>query len=258
MVPEHRFHDGHAIPALGFGTSRVRQAETVAEALRAGYRLIDTAAFYGNERAVGEAVRESGIDRAEIFITSKVWPDHFGRDATAKSFEHSLKLLGMERMELFLLHWPGDSARARLEAWRLLVELQKEGRARSIGVSNHSPEQIDALMEATGVMPVINQVELHPLKQRRRLREFHAAHKIVTESWAPLGHGKLFRNRTIMEIAGALGRTPAQIVLRWHLEHGLLPIPKSNDPTHMRENFDMFGFSLTPEQLAMIDALDAG
>ncbi len=145
MVPEHRFHDGHAIPVVGFGTSRVRQAETVGEALRAGYRLIDTAAFYGNERAVGEAVRDSGIDRAEIFITSKVWPDHFGRDATAKSFEQSLRLLGMERMELFLLHWPGDNARARFDSWRLLVDLQKEGRARSIGVSNHSPEQIDAL-----------------------------------------------------------------------------------------------------------------
>jgi len=256
MIPEFTFHDGHAIPSLGFGTSQIKRADTILEALRAGYRLIDTAAFYGNEREVGQAVREARLPRAEIFITSKVWPDHFGRDATRKSFDRSLMLLGMDAVELFLLHWPGSSDRARLDAWRVLVELKREGRARSIGVSNHSADQVSALADATGIMPVLNQVELHPLKPQRELRAFHTSHNIVTESWSPLGRGRMLREPLFAEIGRAHGRSPAQILLRWQVQHGLLPIPKASSFARMKENLALYDFELSPADMAKIDALD--
>jgi 2,5-diketo-D-gluconate reductase A len=262
-VPSLPFHDGHRIPQLGFGVYRVDpgQAErVVTDALEAGYRHIDTAAAYGNEEGVGAAIARSGIPRDELFVTTKLWNSDQGTQSALDAIDASLERLGLDRVELYLIHWPVPSQDRYVESWRALERIRDAGRATSIGVSNFRVQDLDRLARETETVPVINQIELHPLFVQQELRDYHAAHGIFTESWGPLGHARVdfFEEPAIADAARAHGVTPAQVVLRWHLQNGLVVIPKSNDRDRMRENFDVFGFELSAEELAAITAMDRG
>lgn len=257
--PSLTLNDGRTMPQLGFGVWRITEADTeaaVAEAIRIGYRGVDTATLYDNEGAVGRAVRAAPGGRASIFVTTKVWNDRQGRDEARKSLDESLGRLGFEAVDLFLIHWPAAARGLYVDTWRTLVELQREGRARSIGVSNFNPDHLRRVIDATGVVPAVNQVELHPRFQQRALRAFHAEHGILTQSWRPLGKGAVLDDPVLVRIAAKHGRTPAQVVIRWHLDGGLLTIPKSQTPARIRENFDVFGFALGADDRAAIDGLD--
>jgi 2,5-diketo-D-gluconate reductase A len=252
-------NDGHTIPQLGFGVFLVpppEAADAVSHALRTGYRSIDTAAMYRNEQGVGEAIRASGIPRDELFVTTKVWPSDYGRAETADALHRSLEALGDEFVDLYLLHWPAPGQGRYVEAYEALVELRAQGLTRSIGVSNFFPEALEAAIDATGVVPAVNQVELHPRFEQRELRAFHKQHGILTEAWSPLGRGAILDDPIVTGIASAVGRTPAQVVLRWHLQLGNVVIPKSVTPARIEENFDVFDFELSAEQVAEIDRLD--
>jgi len=254
-----RLNDGNAMPQLGFGVWRVtnEQAESVvAEAVRAGYRSIDTASIYGNEEGVGHAIRASSVPREELFITTKVWNDRQGYDSTLRAFDESLSRLGLDFVDLYLIHWPVAGSEAYRDTWRALVRLQQEGRARSIGVSNFMVEHLQRVIDETGVTPAVNQIELHPGFQQKELRAFHARHGIATESWGPLGQGTLLDNQEITALARKHGRTPAQIILRWHMDCGLIAIPKSVTPSRIRENLDVFGFRLDADDMRIIEGLD--
>jgi len=254
-----RLNDGNAMPQLGFGVWRVtnEQAESVvAEAVRAGYRSIDTASIYGNEEGVGHAIRASSVPREELFITTKVWNDRQGYDSTLRAFDESLSRLGLDFVDLYLIHWPVAGSEAYRDTWRALVRLQQEGRARSIGVSNFMVEHLQRVIDETGVTPAVNQIELHPGFQQKELRAFHARHGIATESWGPLGQGTLLDNQEITALARKHGRTPAQIILRWHMDCGLIAIPKSVTPSRIRENLDVFGFRLDADDMRVIEGLD--
>jgi len=254
-----RLNDGNAMPQLGFGVWRVanEQAESVvAEAVRAGYRSIDTASIYGNEEGVGHAIRAASVPREELFITTKVWNDRQGYDSTLRAFDESLSRLGLDFVDLYLIHWPVAGSEAYRDTWRALVRLRQEGRARSIGVSNFMVEHLQRVIDETGVTPAVNQIELHPYFQQKELRAFHARHGIATESWGPLGQGTLLDNREITALARKHGRTPAQIILRWHMDCGLIAIPKSVTPSRIRENLDIFGFRLDADDMCVIEGLD--
>lgn len=260
-VVELPLSDSGSIPQLGFGVFQVPPqdtAETVRQAIATGYRAIDTAMMYHNEEGVGEATRSCGLDREDLFITTKLWNGDHGRDAALRAFEHSLDRLGFDYVDLYLIHWPVPSRDLYAETWKALTELRADGRARSIGVSNFQVAHLERIIEETGVTPSVNQIELHPLLQQAELREFHARHAILTEAWSPLGQGAALENSTIREIADALGRTPAQVVLRWHIELGNVVIPKSVTPARIEENFDVFSFELGAERMAAIAELDAG
>jgi 2,5-diketo-D-gluconate reductase A len=260
-VPSLSINDGHRIPQLGFGVFQVDPGETtevVAHALRVGYRHIDTAAAYRNEREVGEAVRASGLPRDALYLTTKLWNSDQGRDAARRAFERSLERLGDEFVDLYLIHWPVPSAGKYVETWKALVQLHGDGRARSIGVSNFLVEHLEQIIDATGVVPGVNQIELHPGLQQSELRAFHASHGILTEAWSPLGQGEALRQETVTRIAAEHDRTPAQVVIRWHLQLGNVVIPKSVTPSRIEENFDVFGFSLSDEEMRAIERLDAG
>ncbi|MFC5831796.1 aldo/keto reductase [Nonomuraea insulae] len=254
--------DGRPMPRLGLGTwpmndEEARQAVTHAVSL--GYRLIDTAASYGNERGVGAAVADAPAAREDLFVTTKLRGSHHGYDAALRGFEESRERLGLDYVDLYLIHWPLPDRGLYVETWRALVHLREQGLARSIGVSNFTPAQIERLVEETGVWPVVNQVEMHPGFPQRELRAWHAEHDIVTESWSPLGAGrKLLDEPVVTDLAAAHGRTPAQIVLRWHVQLGAVPIPKSANTERMRQNFEVFDFSLSPEDMAAIDTLAGG
>jgi 2,5-diketo-D-gluconate reductase A len=258
-APWVSLNDGRAMPQLGVGVWQIpeaRTAEVVRAALATGCRLIDTASAYDNERGVGEGVRASGIPRAEVFITTKVQDADQGYDKTMAAFEGSLRRLGMDYVDLYLIHWPAPSRDRYIETWRALIELQAEGRARSIGVSNFMIEHLRRLIGETGVVPAVNQVELHPCFQQTDLRAFHVGQGIVTESWGPLGQGRLLKHPVIARIAARHGKTPAQATLRWHLESGFAAIPKSARLERIEENFEVFDFRLDDEDMAAMAALD--
>ncbi len=260
-IPALDLNDGHSIPQLGFGVFQVEPEDTsdaVAHALHTGYRLIDTAAMYGNEAQVAEGIAASGLDRDEVFVTTKLWNDDHGRDRTLRAFEGSLDRLGFESVDLYLIHWPAPAQDKYVETWQTLCELKDEGRARSIGVSNFLPEHLDRIIEATGVAPAVNQVELHPALAQPQLRAYHREHKIVTEAWSPLGRGALLDDPVIEEIAQAKGRTPAQVLLRWNVQLGCVVIPRSVRPERIEENARIFDFELDADQMQAIDRLDRG
>jgi 2,5-diketo-D-gluconate reductase A len=259
-TPQQTMNDGRTIPQLGFGVFLVppeEAADAVAHALKIGYRSIDTAAMYRNEQGVGEAIRDSGLARDDVFVTTKCWPSDFGRNATPSACKKSLERLGLQYLDLYLLHWPAPALGKYVEAFEALAELRDGGLTQSIGVSNFLVEHLDAVLEATdGVTPAVNQIELHPHFQQRELRRYHPEHGIVTEAWSPLGRGASLDDPVIGEIASAHDRTPAQVVLRWHLQLGNVVIPKSVTPARIEENFDIFGFELSDADMDAIGGLD--
>ncbi|MGX5697194.1 aldo/keto reductase [Agromyces soli] len=253
--------DGRSIPQLGLGLYKVPADEATSLALTAidaGYRHLDTAAFYDNEAEVGRAVREAPVAREELFVTSKVWKDDNGYDETRRAFDASMRRFGLDVLDLYLIHWPVPSTDRYVETWRALVELQREGRVRSIGVANFHAHHIERIVDETGVAPVVNQVELHPWLPQRELRRFDAGRGILTEAWSPLARGRVLGDPVLAAIAAKHGRTPAQIVLRWHIQHGTVVIPKASSPGRLRENLDVFGFALDAADLAAIAALESG
>jgi 2,5-diketo-D-gluconate reductase A len=258
-VPTLELNDGNHIPQLGFGVFEVSSEDTtdaVLHALQAGYRMIDTAAMYGNEAEVAEAISSSGLERSEVFITTKVWNDDHGRDRTMRAFERSLERLSSEWVDLYLIHWPAPAAGRYVETWQAMCELREQGRARSIGVSNFLPEHIERIVDTTGVVPAVNQVELHPRLQQRELRAFHAEHQIVTESWSPLGRGAILDDPVVNDLAAQTGRTAAQVLLRWNVQIGCVVIPRSVRPARIVENAQIFDFELDQEQMEAIGRLD--
>jgi 2,5-diketo-D-gluconate reductase A len=260
-VPQGDLNDGNRIPQLGFGVFLVppeETAEAVAHALKTGYRLIDTAAAYGNEEGVRNAVRATGLDRGEVFITTKLQNGDQGRDRARRAFAQSLERLGGDYVDLYLIHWPVPSKNLYVETWETLCALRDESALRSIGVSNFKVEHLERIIDVTGVVPTVNQVELHPRLQQPELRRFHAEHGIATEAWAPLGRGRFLDDPVIREIASAHNRTPAQVVLRWHIQLGNVVIPKSVTPSRIEENFQIFDFELTREEMGRIQELDRG
>jgi 2,5-diketo-D-gluconate reductase A len=260
-IPQLSLTDSDTIPQLGFGVFQVPPEDTAAavdKALETGYRSIDTARAYRNEAAVGEATARSGVAREELFITTKLWNADHGRDATKAAFEQSLERLGYDYVDLYLIHWPLPSQDKYVETWQALMELYADGRARSIGVSNFQVEHLERIIDASGIVPSVNQIELHPQLQQARLRDYHAAHGILTEAWSPLGQGAALTEDTVQAIASELDRTPAQVVLRWHLQLGNVVIPKSVTPERIEENFDLFDFELSEEQMEAIGQLETG
>ncbi|MET0714591.1 MAG: aldo/keto reductase [Mycetocola sp.] len=252
-------NDNRTMPSLGLGVYLVTDAQecerSVETALRAGYRLIDTAAAYGNERAVGRGITASGIDRSEIFVTTKVWPHDYGLERTRKSIARSLERLGTGYIDLVLLHQPYSDYRA---SWKALEEGVEKGTVRSIGVSNFRIEDLETLFSVATIRPAVNQVERHPYFQQKALAAFLAANDIVPEAWFPLGHGSkdLLSNSVFAELAGKYGKSPVQVILRWHTQSGFVAIPKSTDPRHIEQNVDIFDFALTEAELARIAAID--
>ncbi|GAA4489982.1 aldo/keto reductase [Rhodococcus olei] len=260
-VPNVTLNNGVTMPQLGFGVFQVPDDETaaaVANALEAGYRSIDTAAVYGNERGVGRAVAASGIPREELFVTTKLWNEDQGRDRTLAAFDASLDKLGLDHVDLYLVHWPAPARNLFVETYRTLETILADGRARAIGVSNFQIPHLTQLLERTGITPAVNQVELHPGLQQAELRAFHAKHGIATEAWSPLAQGAVLTDRAVRTIAEAHRVTPAQVVLRWHLQTGNVVIPKSVTPVRIRQNLDVFGFELTGADMAALAGLDRG
>jgi 2,5-diketo-D-gluconate reductase A len=253
-------NDGGAIPQVGLGvwqTPNDSAVDVVRTALDAGYRHIDTAAAYRNEKGVGEGLRASGLDRAEVFVTTKLWNDNQGYDETLIAAEKSLGRLGLDYLDLYLIHWPAPRKDRYVETWKAFVRLKEEGRVKSIGVSNFGPEHLDRIIGETGAAPVINQVELHPRFQQRALREANAKRGVLTQSWSPLGQGQLLSDPVIAGVAAKHGKTPAQVIVRWHVDSGLVVIPKSVTPQRIVQNFGVFDFQLDDEDKAAIAALDA-
>jgi 2,5-diketo-D-gluconate reductase A len=259
QVPNLKLNDGNSIPQLGLGVWQVPPeitARVVVDGIKAGYRSIDTAEGYNNEEGVGEAIRKAGVARSELFITSKLRNGGHARDLALKSFDETMQKLGLDHLDLFLIHWPVPSQNKYVEAWKVLVEKQKEGRIRSIGVSNFNPDHLERIIGETGVTPVVNQIELHPRFQQRDKRDFLKQHDIKIESWSPLGSGRLLDDATIGKIAKKHGKSIAQTIIRWHLQEGLIVIPKSTHAERIQENFDVFGFELDAEDMATIKGLD--
>ncbi|MFD3704214.1 aldo/keto reductase [Nocardia sp. NPDC058658] len=260
-VPTIVLNDGNVIPQLGFGVFQVPAEDVtgvVAEALKVGYRSIDTAAVYGNEEGVGRAIGESGIPRDELFITTKLWNADQGYDSTLRAFDTSMQRLGLDYLDLYLIHWPVPSAGRYVDTFRAFQALKSQGRVGSIGVSNFRVIDLETLIADTGEIPTVNQIELHPTLSQRDLRQYGANHAIATEAWSPLGQGTLLDNPTIVGIAKQLDRTPAQVIIRWHLQLGNIVIPKSVTPSRIAENFDVFTFELDAEAMESISRLDAG
>lgn len=260
-VPTLAFNDGHTIPQLGFGVFRVDPDEAeriVSDALEVGYRHIDTAAIYGNEVGVGRAIEKSGIPRDELFITTKLWNSDQGTQSAFDAVDLSLDKLQLESADLYLIHWPVPSRDLFIESWKALEQIHADGKATSIGVSNFRLPDLERVLAETETVPVINQIELHPMFTQLPLREYGAEHGILTESWGPLGHAKLdlFGEGPIAAAAEAHGVSPAQAIIRWHLQNGLVVIPKSNNRDRMAQNFDVFGFELSDDEVAAISALN--
>ncbi|MFF8375918.1 aldo/keto reductase [Streptomyces sp. NPDC015661] len=260
-VPTVTLNNGVEIPQLGFGVFQVADDATTAavtSALEAGYRSIDTAAVYGNEAGVGRALGASGLAREELFVTTKLWNADQGHDATLRAFDDSLAKLGLDHVDLYLIHWPAPDRDLYLDSWRALERLAEEGRIRAAGVSNFQPGHLRRLMDGAALTPAVNQIELHPALQQSELRAFHGEHRIATEAWSPLAQGAVLDDPAITAIAAAHGKSPAQVVIRWHLQLGNVVIPKSVTPARIRANIDVFDFVLTDEEMATIAGLDRG
>jgi len=260
-VPNIKLNNGVEMPQLGFGVFQVPDAETtaaVSAALHAGYRSIDTAALYGNEAGVGKALAASGLDRDELFITTKVWNSEQGYDKTLRAFDASMKKLGLEQLDLYLIHWPTPARDLYVETWKAFEKLYADGRVRAVGVSNFQPAHLERILDTGGTVPAVNQVELHPYLQQIEVRAFDAKHEIATEAWSPLGQSAALSDATITRLAKRHNVTPAQVVLRWHLQLGNIVIPKSVTPARIRENFDVFSFDLSAEDLSAIADLETG
>ncbi|MER6213533.1 MULTISPECIES: aldo/keto reductase [unclassified Streptomyces] len=265
QVPNIKLNNGTLMPQLGFGVWQIPDDEaerTVGTALEAGYRSVDTAAVYGNERGTGRALTGSGLPREELFVTTKLWngPDRrWDRDAVLRAFDDSLGKLGLDHVDLYLIHWPRPMRDEFLTIWKTFEEIAASGRAKAVGVSNFRREDLERLGTESSLVPAVNQIELHPLFPQAELRELHASLGIATEAWSPLGQGKeLLELPAVTEVAARHGRSAAQVVLRWHLQRGTIVIPKSVTPSRIRENLDVFGFELDAEDLAALDALGAG
>jgi 2,5-diketo-D-gluconate reductase A len=262
-VPTISLNDGRTIPQLGFGVFRVDPEQTeriVTDALEVGYRHIDTAAIYGNEVGVGKAIEASGIPRDELFVTTKLYNSDQGRQSAFDAIDLSLEKLGLESVNLYLIHWPVPSRDLFVESWLALEEIRDAGKTTSIGVSNFRTQDLERVIKESSTTPAVNQIELHPAFTQVELRAVDASYGIVTESWGPLGHAKinLMEEGPIAAAAAAHGVAPAQAIIRWHIQHGLVVIPKSNDRGRMAQNFDVFGFELTPAEMDAIDGLDTG
>jgi 2,5-diketo-D-gluconate reductase A len=260
-VPHVSLSDGVEIPQLGFGVFQVPPDETqraVEDALAAGYRHLDTAAAYRNERGVAAAIAASGVPRGELFITTKLWNTEQGFDSTLAAFEKSIENLDTDHVDLYLIHWPAPARDLYLDTWRAFERIREEAGSRSIGVSNFRVEDLERMAREAAQMPTINQVELHPLLQQADLRAWDAEHGVATEAWSPLAQGEVLNDDTLVTIAAHHERTVAQVVLRWHLQLGNVVIPKSVTPARVRENFDLFDFELSEDDLAAIARLDAG
>ena len=260
-VPTIRLNNGVEIPQLGFGVFQIDPEDTVAAttaALEVGYRHIDTAQMYGNEAEVGTAVRESGIDRSEVFVTSKVNNNKLDRDAMLRSFDRTLADLGFDYLDLLLIHWPLPAASDYVQRWKVMEEIYAGGGCRAIGVSNFQPHHLRALFGASEVTPVVNQIEVHPYLTQDEVRAFDAEHEIVTEAWAPIAKGKVAGDPVIQGIAEQVGRTPAQVTLRWHVQRGDVVFPKSATRLRVEENFAIFDFELDDSAMAAISGLDRG
>ncbi|WP_046732489.1 aldo/keto reductase [Streptomyces humi] len=255
-IPVYTLNDGTTIPAIGLGTWPMDDAQAeraVRDALETGYRLVDTAVNYRNETGVGRGVASSGVPREEVLVTTKLPGRHHGYEETLASFEESRRRLGLEYVDLYLIHWPNPRVGKYVDSWRAMVRLREEGLVRSIGVSNFTEEHLGRLEKETGVLPSVNQVELHPLFPQEELRAFHAEKGIVTESWSPLGQdGRLLSDPAIVGVAQALGVTPAQVILRWHVQLGAVAIPKSADAGRQRTNLDVSGFQLRDTQMTAV------
>jgi 2,5-diketo-D-gluconate reductase A len=262
-VPSIQLNDGHTVPQLGFGVFQIDPSDTAEAttlALEVGYRHIDTAEMYGNEREVGEAVRASGLDRADVFITSKLNNGYHRPDDARRAFDRTLADLGSDYVDLFLIHWPlptlydGDF----VSTWQTLEGFKEDGRAHSIGVSNFQVDHLERLAAETDVVPAVNQIELHPYLLNEEVRAYGEAHGIATEAWSPLKQGEVLDDPVVTEIAERVGRTPAQVVLRWHIQRGSIVFPKSTTPERIRENFELFDFELEPGEIERIASLDQG
>ncbi len=259
--PTVTLHDGVEIPQLGFGVFQVppdKTQDVVEAALEVGYRHIDTAAAYRNERGVGAAIAASGIPREEIFVTTKLWNSQQGYELTLGACEKSVARLGLDYVDLYLIHWPVPTEGRTLDTWRAFERIQEEGRSRTIGVSNFRIEDLEMLEREAAVRPTVNQIELHPHLPQAALRAWHLEHEIATEAWSPLAQGELLVNETIAGVAARHDRTPAQAILRWHLQLGNVVIPKSVTPARIKQNFELFDFELSEEDMAEIGALDVG
>lgn len=259
--PSITLNDGNSIPQVGLGVWQTPPEDTeraVATALEAGYRHIDTAAAYQNEREVGQALEKSGVPRDEVFITTKLWNADQGYDSTLTAFDKSMKRLGLDYLDLYLIHWPMPAKGAFVETFKAFAHLREQSRIRSIGVSNFEPEHLRELVDATGIVPTVNQIELHPLLQQEELREVHAQMGIATEAWSPLGQGSLLKNDTVVSVAEAHGKTPAQVLIRWHMQLGNIVIPKSVTPERIVSNFDVFDFELSEQDMASVSELGDG
>jgi 2,5-diketo-D-gluconate reductase A len=258
-VPTITLNNGVEIPQLGFGVYQIKPEDTVkatTSALEIGYRHIDTAQMYGNEREVGLAVRESGIPRDEVFVTSKLNNNRLERDDILRSFDATLADLGFDQLDLFLIHWPLPAVADYVARWKVMEEIYTSGRVRAIGVSNFQPHHLRNLFGASDVRPAVNQVEAHPFLSQDELRAFDADHEIVTEAWAPIARGKVNEDPVIAEIAGQVGKTPAQVTLRWHIQRGDVVFPKSVTRSRVEENFAIFDFELDQSAMVAISALN--
>lgn len=261
-VPVLDLNDGNKAPQLGFGVFQIPDAETadaVAAALKAGYRSIDTAAIYKNEAGVRQGIERSGVARGDIFLTTKLWNSEQGFDSTLKAFDESIAKLGTDYVDMYLIHWPTPKHDRYVDTWKAFIRLREDGRIRSIGVSNFQPAHLDRLVKETGVVPVVNQIELHPDFAQREAVAANARHKVITEAWSPLGQGgDLLKNETLVAIGKTYGKSSAQVVLRWHVQLGHMVIPKSATPERIAANIDVFDFALTDDDMKAIAGLDAG
>lgn len=258
------FNNGHTMPQLGLGVFRVENNDTAKDAVKqaivSGYRSIDAAFVYGNEEMVGQGIQEgileAGIQREDLFITSKLWLDHYGKDNVQVGYETSLKLLGLDYLDLYLIHWPGTDQSLMIKTWEGMEALYNDGKVKNIGVSNFDIEHLETLKAHTSIKPVIDQVEFHPYLIQQSLRDYLASESIQMESWSPLMNAEILTDETIVAIADEIGKSPAQVVIRWNIEHGVVTIPKSVSPHRIEENINIFDFSLTQAQIARIDALN--
>ncbi|HEX6954255.1 MAG TPA: aldo/keto reductase [Agromyces sp.] len=261
LAPTITLADGRSIPQVGYGMYKVPAADATRLALTAlelGYRHLDTAALYGNEAEAGAAVRECGLPRDEVFVTSKVWNDDHGYDETLRAFDASMARFGLDRLDLYLIHWPVPSRDRFVDTWRALIRLRDEGRVTSIGVSNFHAHHLERIVDETGVAPVVNQVELHPWLPQRELRAAHDRMGVRTEAWSPLARGRLLADPTLARLAEKHGRSPAQVVLAWHVAQGTIVIPKASSAERIAENLDVFSFALDASDTAAIGALESG